>query len=88
MKFINYMMKVLYIDALKEQAKILRRRRGNCSSWMAGNDLDAVAWISQDGEINLKVPELFTLVPINVNAIWRLVDKVVHAIENLDKSEN
>lgn len=80
--------KGLYIEALKEQAKILRRRRGNCASWSAGNDLDAVAWIVQDGEINLKVPELFTLVPINVNAIWRLVDKVVEAIDNLDKSKN
>jgi hypothetical protein len=44
-----------YLEALREQSKILQRRRGNCSSWIAENDLNAVVWIADEGEINLGV---------------------------------
>ncbi len=73
-----------YIDVLKVQAHMLRKRRGNCSNWLACNDLDVVARIVQKGEINLKVPELFNpSVNTNMNSIWKLVEKVIYAIENL-----
>lgn len=73
-----------YLDALKEQSKVLRRRRGHCSSWMADNDLGAVLWIAEDGKINLRVSELYADRPLNMNSTWRLVDKVIEAIKNLE----
>jgi hypothetical protein len=72
-----------YKDALRAHSKVLRRRRGNCSSWMADNDLGAVAWIAEAGKINLKVPELYRERPIHIHSTWRLVDKVVESIDKL-----
>jgi hypothetical protein len=76
----------LYVDALKLLAQLLRKRRGNCSNYLARNDLNAIATIVQIGEVNLKVPELFNPnVNTNMNSIWKLVDKVIEGIENLDQ---
>jgi len=77
-----------YIDALKVQGQILRKRRGNCSNRLACDDLNAIARIVQKGEVNLKVPELFNLnINTNMNSIWKLVDKIIEGINNLEQSK-
>lgn len=73
-----------YIKALKAQSKVLQKRRGNCSSWMADNDLSAIAVIANDGNIKLGVPELYQARPINLNSTWRLVDKVVEILKKIE----
>jgi hypothetical protein len=55
---------------------------------LACDDLDAIARIVQKGEVNLKVPELFNLnINTNMNSIWKLVDKIIEGINNLEQSK-
>lgn len=74
-----------YIEALKLQGKILRRRRGNCSIWLAEEDLAGVILLIEEGNINLKLPSsVYQERSMHANATWKVVDDVVKAIEKLE----
>lgn len=73
-----------YMEALKLQGKILRRRRGSCSIWMAEEDMLGARIIAEEGNIFLDVPSsVYQERSMHANATWKAVDDVVKAIEKL-----
>ncbi len=73
-----------YLDALKMQGNILRRRRGNCNIWTAEKDIGVALRIAEEGNILLDVPSsVYGERSIHANATWKAVDEVVKAINKL-----
>ena len=73
-----------YTEALKTHAKVLKRRRGSCSIWIAENDIAVAMFIADEGHINLKLPSfVYQERSMYANATWKAVDEVVKAIEIL-----
>ena len=71
-----------YVEALKEHANILKRRRGSCSIWTAENDITAAAIIAEEG--NIKLPSsVYQERSMHANATWKVVDDVLKTIDKL-----